>query len=77
MYHAHAGFELVFMAAHSLISRFLAEHPKAATFVFRVAHHIPILDHYVPIAPHISPDFERRARPASPPKVQGLERMLT
>jgi hypothetical protein len=58
LHHAHPGFER-FMAAHPLISRFTTEHPKATALVFRVAHHIPILDRYVPIAPV----FERRAPP--------------
>ena len=53
LHHAHPGFTR-FMAAHPLISRFIAEHPRASHFLFHVAHHIPVLDHYVPIAPHIS-----------------------
>jgi len=32
-------------------------------FLFEVAHHIPVLDHYVPIAPHISAEFGFRAKP--------------
>jgi len=62
LFHAHPGFTR-FMAAHPLISRFIAEHPKTVHLVLAVAHHIPILDHYVPIAPHIKQVFDRRAAP--------------
>ncbi len=66
LHHAHPGFTR-FMAEHPRISRFIAEHPKASRFVFRVAHHIPILDHYVPLAPPITPVFHLRAmRPRRP-----------
>jgi len=62
LFHAHPGFTR-FMAAHPLISRFIAEHPKTTHFVLAVAHRIPNLDHYVPIAPHIKQVFDRRAAP--------------
>jgi len=39
------------MAALPRVSRFLAEHPKTSRFVFRLAHHIPVLDRHIPIAP--------------------------
>ena len=58
--HAHPAFTR-FMAAHPVISRFIAEHPKMSRFVFRVAHHIPVVEKYVPIAAHISPVFHQRA----------------
>jgi hypothetical protein len=58
--HAHPGFTR-FMAEHPRISRFIAEHPKMSRFVFRVAHHIPVVDKYVPIAAHIAPVFHQRA----------------
>jgi hypothetical protein len=51
------------MAAHPRISRFIAEHPKTSRFVFRVAHHIPVIERYVPIAPHITPVFHQWAQP--------------
>lgn len=60
--HAHPDFTR-FMIAHPFISRFLAEHPRMSHFLFDVAHHIPVLDHYVPIAPHISAEFGFRAKP--------------
>jgi len=58
-----------FMAALPRVSRFLAEHPKTSRFVFRLAHHIPVLDRYVPIAPHIivpayNPHAQRPRGPA-------------
>ena len=67
--HAHPEFSR-FMAAHPRISRFLAEHPKTSRFVFKIAHHIPVIEHYVPIAPHISSSFVHRAkqRPAPAPR---------
>jgi hypothetical protein len=52
------------MAEHPRISRFIAEHPKASRFVFRVAHYIPVVERYVPIAAHITPVFVQRARPS-------------
>lgn len=58
--HAHPAFTR-FMAAHPVISRFIAEHPKMSRFVFRIAHHIPVVEKYVPIAAHISPVFHQRA----------------
>jgi hypothetical protein len=45
------------MAAHPRISRFLVEHPKATAAVLRVAHRIPFLDPFVPLAPHITAEF--------------------
>lgn len=64
--HAHPAFTR-FMAAHPVISRFVAEHPRMSRFVFRVAHHIPVIDKYVPLAAHISPVFHQRAmRPRRP-----------
>lgn len=62
LHHAHPFFTR-FMAAHPRISRFIAEHPKTSRFVFRVAHHIPVIERYVPIAPHITPVFHQRAQP--------------
>jgi len=67
LHHAHPDFSR-FMAEHPRISRFLAEHPKATHFAFHAAHHIPVLEHYidldvrVPIALHIAPVYNRRAR---------------
>ena len=58
--HAHPGFTR-FMAAHPRISLFVAEHPKASRFVLNVARHIPVLDHYVPLAPHVGSLFNRTA----------------
>jgi len=54
--HAHPAFSR-FMAAHPRISRFLVEHPKATAAVLRVAHRIPFLDPFVPLAPHITAEF--------------------
>jgi hypothetical protein len=65
--HAHPGFDR-FMHDHPLISRFIEEHPKASRFVFRVAHHIPVIERYVPIAAHIAPVFSQRARPRPRPR---------
>ena len=62
LHHAHPAFTR-FMVAHPRISRFLAEHPKTSRFLFNVAHHIPVIEHYVPIAPHISSAFVHRAKP--------------
>jgi hypothetical protein len=67
--HAHPAFTR-FMAAHPTLSRFIAEHPQASRFVFRLAHHIPILDHYVPIAPHITAEFAYRAKPRPRPRIK-------
>jgi len=67
LHHAHPEFSR-FMAGHPRISRFLAEHPKLTHCALHAAHHIPILDHYVdlnvrvPIALHIAPVYNRRAR---------------
>jgi len=62
LHHAHPGFTR-FMAEHPRISRFIAEHPKASRFVFRIAHHIPVIEHYLPIAAPITPVFVHHARP--------------
>lgn len=62
LHHAHPAFTR-FMAAHPRISRFLADHPKTSKFLFEVAHHIPIVERFVPIAPHISSAFLHRAKP--------------
>ena len=61
LHHAHPSFTR-FMREHPRISRFIAEHPKAARVVLRVAHHIPVFEHYVPLAPHIAPVFSQRAK---------------
>jgi len=74
LYHAHPGFTRV-VATHPLISRFIAEHPKASRFVFRVAHPIPVIEHYVPIAAHITPVFVQRAKP-SPAHASGFKSVL-
>lgn len=56
-----------FMAALPQVSRFLAEHPKTSRFVFRLAHHIPVLDCYIPIAPPLAPAYNPHAqRPRGP-----------
>jgi len=60
------------MAAHPQISRFLAEHPKASRFVFRVASHIPVVSRFVPICPHIAPVYNTRARKPQPRPKFGL-----
>ncbi len=67
--HAHPAFSR-FMAEHPRISRFIAEHPKTSQFIFRIAHHIPVIERYVPLAPHISSTFVHRAkqRPAPAPR---------
>jgi hypothetical protein len=66
--HAHPGFDR-FMAAHPRISRFIEEHPKESRFLLRVAHHIPVVERYVPVAwPHLSPVFSQRARPRPRPR---------
>jgi hypothetical protein len=62
LHHAHPAFTR-FMAAHPRISRFLAEHPKTSRFLLNVAHHIPVIEKYVPIGPHISSAFVHRAKP--------------
>jgi hypothetical protein len=62
LHHAHPVFSR-FMAAHPRISRFLVEHPKATAVVLRVAHRIPFLDPFVPLAPHITAEFSHCARP--------------
>jgi hypothetical protein len=67
LHHAHPGFDR-FMHDHPQISRFITEHPKASRFVFRVAHHIPVIERYVPIAAHIAPVFAQRARPRPRPR---------
>jgi hypothetical protein len=61
------------MAALPRVSRFLVEHPKTSRFVFRLAHHIPVLDRYIPLmrcsfAPHhIAPAYNPHAqRPRGP-----------
>ncbi len=65
--HAHPGFTR-FMAAHPRLSLFVAEHPKASRFVLSVARHIPVLDHYVPLAPHVGSLFNKTATaPPEPP----------
>jgi len=56
-----------FVAAHPRISWFVAEHPKASRFLLRVAHHIPVLNYYVPPAPHIAPVYNIHARKQRPP----------
>jgi hypothetical protein len=66
LHHAHPEFSR-FMAAHPRISRFIAEHPKTSRFVFRIAHHIPVIEHYVPLAPHVSSTFVHRAKPRPAP----------
>jgi len=66
LHHAHPEFTR-FMKAHPRISRFLAEHPKTSRFLFNVAHHIPVIERYVPIAPHISSAFIHRAKPRKAP----------
>ena len=72
-FHAHPGFTR-FMAAHPLISRFIAEHPKTSRLSWRVAHHIPMLDHYVPIAPHIKQVFRPPRRATATQEIQVLEK---
>jgi hypothetical protein len=67
LHHAHPGFDR-FMRDHPRISRFIVEHPRASRFVFRAAHHIPVVERYVPIAPHIAPVFGQRARPRPRPR---------
>jgi hypothetical protein len=62
LHHARPEFTR-FMKAHPRISRFLAEHPKTSRFLFNVAHHIPVIERYVPIAPHISSAFVHQAKP--------------
>jgi len=66
--HAHPGFTR-FMAANPRLSLFVAEHPKASRFVLNVARHIPVLDHYVPLAPHVGSLFNKTvaASPEPPP----------
>jgi hypothetical protein len=59
--HAHPAFTR-FMASHPGISRFIAEHPAASRFVFRAASHIPGLTRFIPIAPHVAPVYNERAR---------------
>jgi len=74
--HAHPEFSR-FMAGHPRISRFLAEHPKLTHCALHAAHHIPVLDHYVdlnvhvPIALHIAPVYNRRARMVPRPPAPG------
>lgn len=65
LHHAHPVFTR-FMAEHPRISRFLAEHPKTSRFLLNVAHHIPVIERYVPIAPHISSAFVDRAKSRRP-----------
>ena len=68
LFHAHPAFTR-FMAAHpvGIFALSSAEHPKMSRFVFRVAHHIPVVEKYVPIAAHISPVLHQRAmRPRRP-----------
>ena len=65
LHHAHPEFTR-FMKAHPRISRFLAEHPKTSRFLFNVAHHIPVIERYVPIAPHVSSAFVYQAKPRRP-----------
>jgi len=60
--HAHPVFTR-FMQKHPGISRFLAEHPKTSRFLLNVAHHIPVIERYVPLAPHISSSFAHRSQP--------------
>jgi hypothetical protein len=62
LHHAHPGFTR-FMAEHPRISRFIAEHPKTSRFLLGIAHHIPVIEHYVPIALPITPIFDYRSRP--------------
>jgi hypothetical protein len=50
------------MAEHPRISLFIAEHPKASRFVFRLAQHIPVIEKYVPLAAPVAPVFVHRAR---------------
>ena len=52
-----------FLTRHPKLSRFIAEHPRTSRFIFRVAHHIPVLDRYFPLAPHISSAFVHRSEP--------------
>ena len=72
--HAHPGFTR-FMAAHPRLSLFVAEHPKASRFVLRVAHHIPVLDRYVPLAAHVGSLFNKTAT-AAPAPPQALTRFM-
>lgn len=66
LHHAHPAFSR-FMTEHPRISRFIAEHPKASRFVFRLAHHIPVLQPYVPLAPHVRSLYNSHAcRPRWP-----------
>jgi hypothetical protein len=62
--HARPAFSK-FMAAHPRISRFIAAHPKASRFLLRAALHIPVLKEHVPVAPHIAPVYNTRARKPS------------
>jgi len=66
LHHAYPAFSR-FMAALPRVSRFLAEHPKTSRFVFRLAHHLPVLDRYIPIAPYLAPAYNAHAqRPRGP-----------
>jgi hypothetical protein len=65
LHHAHPEFSR-FMAAHPRISRFLAEHPKTSRFIFQVAHHIPVIEQYVPLTQHIKSTFANRVKPRAP-----------
>jgi hypothetical protein len=62
LHHAHPAFSR-FMTAHPRISRFLAEHPRTSRFLFRVANHVPVIEHYIPVAPPISSAFVHPAKP--------------
>ena len=63
--HAHPVFTR-FMQKHPGISRFMAEHPKTSRFLLNVAHHIPVIERFVPLAPHISSTFTHRTKPRPP-----------
>jgi len=49
-----------FLAEHPKVSRFLVEHPKTSRFVFSLAHLMPVLDRYIPFAPHFVPAYNPR-----------------
>ena len=51
-----------FMDAHPRLSRFVVEHPKTSRFFFCLAHHLPVIERYVPLAAPIAPVYNPRAR---------------
>ena len=59
-----------FLTAHPRISRFVAEHPRASRFLFRAASHIPVVNRFIPIAPHIAPVYNATARKTRRPTLK-------